>query len=353
MSADAAHREHTLAQAGTYRTAGHAEDALRLVGPLLVQYPGDVEASWVAAMSLCDLSRGEEALRIARQAVTASPQDADAWRLLSVLLTEPTEVAEAIAAGTRAVQLAPLDPYTRAAAGFALSRSPRRRDRKQAIAEAKEMLRLAPGHPGFHVANGQILTRCQRLNDAERAFHEALRLDPGNLAARDGIGAVHDQRGHVLRAYKSWGSVLGERPDDRSLSRDVIYTIGRWARVMVYTGVSFGWVAFAFTFLATDKDPFEASKYTTLAMVLAGLAALFVVGIAVRLVRDRRLARLLWSHHLLRALTGLIGTATYLVAAVLLVLTSPQIASGFALGGALLTSAVATINSVVQRRKDA
>lgn len=343
-------RARAVNQAAAYRSAGRPQDALSAVGPLLNQYPGDLEVSWHAALALNDLGRSDEALALARQVVTACPEEPDAWRLLSVLLTQPSEAKEAIAAATRAVQLAPTDPAVRATAGLAYAGSPRLRDRRKALVEAREMLRLAPGVPGLHVVNGEIQLRCNRINQAERAFNEALRLDPGNTNARNGIGLVHDRRGHALRAYRSWANVLGEQPADRDLSHNVVYSVGRWGSMMTVTGVAYAWCAPAFAYYANAKDPHDAQMGVIVLIGMAALLGLVIVSTAVRLLRDRRLARLLWSHHPGRVVIAVVGSISYAVTTVVLVAASPGLAAGVGLVGALVVTVIAIINNVIQRR---
>lgn len=315
-----------IRQAAAMRLAGRHEEALRLAGQVLVDAPGDVAASWEVAVALGELGRYDEATSVASQAVQAFPESDGAWRLMAAQLAAMRRTTEAINAATRAIQLNPLSADNRAAASLALTYSPRRADRKLAVVQAEEMLRLDPNNPGCHEIHGEVLRRCGRLRQAERAYQQALRLDPGHVEARYGLGLVHDERGHMLRAYRAYAPIVAEQPDAHPISTSLEGATAKWAGLMAFNGVSMSWMLVLCALQLIDpSSPHIAATYRTLMIGLAGLALLVVVSVVVRGLRDRRLARFTWSRQRLDVLAGLVGTVTVFLGVSLMSLVPPSV----------------------------
>lgn len=210
-----------------------------------------------ALLALCladeDSPRLDEAFHLALQAVDLDPENAFSHYTIAFVFFKKKEYQDADRAICKAIELDPNDPDYPAFRGSMLLARNRREEAKQAFLEAlaldpehhqsltllsqiesqlgntEEANRLArqavqnePEDTDAHVARGYSLIYADKPKEAFEAFREALRLDPNNKFARNGL--LHALQLHHffyrgmfrffafmnrLSASLQWGLIIG------------------------------------------------------------------------------------------------------------------------------------------------
>lgn len=173
----------------------------------------------------CELGRAElscghpsEALAAANRALGADPAQEWPHRLASIALNLLGQHEGAVRAARQAVRLAPFawQTHVQLADSLADYPAPRRvrgQLRAEAWAAANRAVELAPLEPDPHCTIGHLLAS-QAAPQAERAFREALRLDPGNARALNGLGLVGMRNGRLVAAAADFGAAAAADPYD-------------------------------------------------------------------------------------------------------------------------------------------
>ncbi|MBL7501447.1 tetratricopeptide repeat protein [Frankia sp. CNm7] len=226
-------------------------DARTRAVALLGEQPDDPQALGLLAQALLGLGEHASALQAAQQVIAASPEDEWGYRLASLAHEGLGQFWYARDAAQRATALAPhFWPAWIQLADTARALSPYGPEAHQAAAEA---LRLAPHEAAVQVTYGVTLMH-RDIGAARSAFEEALRLDPGNAAARNNL-AVLDLRANKFRQAGE-GLIRAAAADPRdTVAQDNL-------RAAVHTAV--GWACVAvFVFIALLAKPLLLQHHVT------------------------------------------------------------------------------------------
>ncbi|OHV58951.1 tetratricopeptide repeat protein [Pseudofrankia sp. BMG5.36] len=169
-------------------------DARARAAALLGEQPDDPRVLCLLAQTLLGLGEHASALQTAQRAIAVSPEEEWGHRLASLAYEKLGQYWFARDAAQRATILAPhrWQAWIQLAdTAHALA------SEHQALHAATEALRLAPHKSAPHVVYGRLLMERDPIR-ARSAFEEALRVEPGDAAARNNL-AVLDLRTNNLR----------------------------------------------------------------------------------------------------------------------------------------------------------
>jgi len=185
--------------------------ALVVVEKAIQTDPSDGDNFALKAFILCSLRRKDEAVKMAEEAVGLNPFSSYAVVARTFVLLQLEKWSEAETWARRALEL---DPDNVTASNF-LAQALRLQNKMQENAEQiAYSLAKAPDNDDTHAAAGwSALQRGERLT-AETHFLEALRLDPNNPLARQGLLESYKARSPLYRVYLSycfWMQRLNEK----------------------------------------------------------------------------------------------------------------------------------------------
>ncbi|HYW11767.1 MAG TPA: tetratricopeptide repeat protein [Longimicrobium sp.] len=174
--------------------------AERLLAQMLEHEPADGPTRAMRALCLAELERWDEATAEARRAVDTEPYLAFCHWALGMVLAGRRRWAEAADAAREAMELEPEngDHYALLARSFV---GMRRWD--DALAAAGQGLEEEPDHPGCANLRALVLQQRGRVDEAEQAFVDAAATDPENAFARAGRGWTALRRGDALEPARA------------------------------------------------------------------------------------------------------------------------------------------------------
>ncbi len=264
-------------------------EAIRLLQRAVAAEPDGVSA-W------CELARAElaydrpfDALHAANVAVGKDPAHEWPHRLASLALSRIGRHAEAVRAAREAVRLEPFAWQTYARLADALHDHPeplwiRGQRANEAWAAALRAVELAPLEADAHCTLGHLLVKSGTREQAEAAFKEALRLDPHNAAALNGLGMAGMSSGPVA-ATADFAAALAADPDNPAARINISAVVWNVTRAAC-------WVLFVLTFVYAPAllliAPFR--------LIVAGvvMAALALLAVRARRRVPRRMQAYLW-----------------------------------------------------------
>src|SRR6184192_91583 len=138
----------------------------------------------------------DSAMRVVEQQIACAPQDMDvrAWR--ARVLAWSGKLPEAEKEYLAILQVSRTDPDNWMGLADVYLRQGNIREALQAINVAEE---LDPKRPDIHAARARALRVAGQRNEARSEFQSALRLDPENTEARDGLISVRRGTQQELR----------------------------------------------------------------------------------------------------------------------------------------------------------
>jgi tetratricopeptide (TPR) repeat protein len=148
-----------------------------------------------------ELRRPADALRSAMQALELDPESDDAFTARAAAYISQQEWAKAEASAREALALNPDNGMAANQLAHALRLQNRLTESEGQIAY---MLTQDPEDADTHVAAGWTALQKGRRSEAERHFLEALRLQPGNENARDGLKEAFRAKSPVYRVYLNY-----------------------------------------------------------------------------------------------------------------------------------------------------
>ena len=179
-----------------------AADALRA--------PGRPERALEArARALHATGRFQEEAAVLREWLALEPAVLEPRLRLAHCFLAMDATEEAVGAIREAIAAGPVDQRLRAELVAALRRLNRA---NQAIVAAREAVAAAPGRASAHLLLGETLLWARRLPAARQAFERALRLDPGQQAARFGLAASEEAPEEPGPALRDVVARLAEGP---------------------------------------------------------------------------------------------------------------------------------------------
>lgn len=266
-------------------SCGRARAALPAVNRALALDPAQEWAHRLASIALSQLDDHEGAVRAARESVRLAPHT---WQAL-------VQLAEALSE----------HPAGRSAAG------PLHAEARWAAGRAIE---LAPLEPEPHTSMGHVLLAHADAHWAAQAFHEALRLNPNDARALNGLGLANLRRGDLASAAGDFGAAAGADPHDDVARRNISAAAWNAARTLTWL-----LLAMAFVLMQAIQLPWLVARC---AAVLICLVAGCLLGVRTWRQVPRSMHRYLRRLPLREPLLG--ATLTLAITSVLL-LTSAAV----------------------------
>lgn len=142
---------------------------------------------------------------------SASAQTADSLRRAAVSLEGQGRWRDAIPVLEQYLRLVPDDAERTRQLGQYLAWAG---DRERGVAMLRRALEHGPSDPATMAALGEVLSWDPAARqEAASLFEQALRLDPGNLTAREGQANLMTWRGEAARALPLYDSILARSPN--------------------------------------------------------------------------------------------------------------------------------------------
>lgn len=214
-----------------FRQGNRAGEALRTVERAIALGPNESRHFALKAMICADLKKESESLSAAGEAVALNPSSSQGFSAKALAHFNVGHWPEAEKAAREALALDPDDSL----AGQVLSHSLRLQNKRIDNREHLElMLGRDPEDDGAHNAAGWAALQSGDRAGAQEHFVEALRINPGNETAREGLLTVFRARSPLFRGY------LGYCFRMQRLSTGM-----RWAVIIgLYFGVKFSGILF-------------------------------------------------------------------------------------------------------------
>ncbi len=191
---------YLLAQCQYHQDGGEAR-ALTTIRDAIGLAPETAPHHALHAQILTDLRKLDEARAAAEQAIALEPGFGEGHNALTYVLLRQERWAEAEASARRALALDADD----ATAANHLAHALRLQNKmEENAAQLRGMLERDPENSATHVSAGWSALQAGRRRDAETHFLEALRLHPGNEAARHGLLEAFKGRSPLYRGYLGW-----------------------------------------------------------------------------------------------------------------------------------------------------
>lgn len=223
---------HQLAVA-QFNQAGKEKTALQTIEHSIGCDPAESDHHAFRAVILNFFSRGKDALVAADEAVSLEPSSSFAFVAKANALMGLSRHAEAETAAREALAL---DPDNSSAANL-LSHALRIQG-KSAENEGRiaAMLARDPEDDDNHVAAGWQALQSGKREDAQKHFMEALRLNPENDSAREGMLEAFKSRSPLYRGYLKWVFWMASQSQARQWAMIIgIYFISRSFRALQNT----------------------------------------------------------------------------------------------------------------------
>lgn len=134
----------------------------------------------------------QKAIENYKKAIAMRPTFYNAYNNLATCYGELKMYPEAIDALEKCIKLKPDDYYAMSNLAVIMMRTGKPDD---ALRFAKQAVDTEPAYVNGHVTYGAMLAMSKRYDDAEHQFNEALRLDPGNVQARENLDRLRAARG--------------------------------------------------------------------------------------------------------------------------------------------------------------
>ncbi len=194
-------------------------------GSLAQRSTGSVSTGELTAlMELLNAGRADEVERRAVDLVRSRPFEGMLWKVLGVSLMRQEK--QALPALRRAAELLPQDPETRANlidelinTGGSLREAGQR---QEAIAAFEEAADLGPKRADAHFCLGRVLLESRRPRRAADSFRNAIAVQPGLVAAHQGLATALRGLGAAAEAQASCERALALAPE----SPDVMLLLG-------------------------------------------------------------------------------------------------------------------------------
>jgi len=163
---------------------GRVSEAIEQLELALEEEPGNMEARGLLADALFSQQAFEPAIRYYREFLAAVPNHAGAIANLAIALAAIGETDAALEQFRRGADVDPANPEAHMNLALALIEHERF---DEATEHARRAAELAPALPAPHDLYGRLLARQGKVDEAIAEFEQVLRLDPGNVAAREAL----------------------------------------------------------------------------------------------------------------------------------------------------------------------
>jgi tetratricopeptide (TPR) repeat protein len=213
------------------RGLGRFDDAERVAREALAAEPEDPDLLAELSATLLAVGRYEEGLSAAAAALAGDPDHEWAYLLHTTHLSWLDRHDEAVERSERTVERDPDSAVAHAHHAFVLNRAGHH---ERALPVARQAVELDPEDADHHVLVGDIATDLKRWRIARQAYHEALRIDPTHIAARQHLATLDSDMlriGPALRGLVEAGSM-----DPRDPLPAEALTQLMWRHVLVHLG---------------------------------------------------------------------------------------------------------------------
>lgn len=245
--------EATLLLADFYLYLGRADDAIKLVAPLM--QTGNAMATALHGRALILAGRLDDARTSLAAGVARHPGEMEVALALADVARLQGDVDVALRAFT---DIAAVNPDSHAA-WFGVGRIQNEKEDVKAARNALDTaIRLAPAANGYHGERATLEALAGNYEDARKAFDEALRLQPDDYLSWTGLGILQLKTGRTAEALESF------------LKAGVIEP--RFARAQLYAGVAYYRLentprAVESLIRATELDPKDPLPFVMLALI--------------------------------------------------------------------------------------
>lgn len=175
-----------------------AAEALKVARQAVSIEPYHPDHRSLEAFALNQLGRTHDAIEAARQAVEMAPDSTMAHTAWAQSYLQQHRWAHAEEQAREALRLQPDSSLASNQLAFALRQQNRMEENAEQL---REMLARDPDDPLTHANAGWSALKLGRMKEADSHFLEALRLEPGNLSAREGLLSSYRARTPFYRLY--------------------------------------------------------------------------------------------------------------------------------------------------------
>jgi len=248
-------RAHLLIEQGRF---AHAENELRGV---LGDDPDSPEAHMLLALCLSERNEYVEATREAEAAIHLAPDSAETHRVHGSVLIDRNRYDEAYEA---LVQSAELDPFQARTFGLLANVSYARKKWQQAADYAEEGLALDPDDPLCANMLTFSLEKLGRVEDALDAANRTLSQHPDDSYAHATQGMAHLHASDYKQAQESFREALRLDPDNELAQQGMINALNSRSFI-------FRWIFKYYTLMARMSTPLQFGLIIGLVVVQRGL----------------------------------------------------------------------------------
>jgi Flp pilus assembly protein TadD len=220
-------RDRVLTEAVRLREAGAAQSAASLLGPLVEECPGDVEAQLLLADIRRELGDTAEAERIVRGVITAEPERAEGWVLLGAVLRDAGDPRRAAEAYVRALSIAPEDLAPRIELAVLLIGLAQATN---AIPLLQYVLNRDPDSAEAHGNMGIALQRLDRLAEAVPHFERAAALNPRDVLLQNNLALALRELGRLDEAEQLLQAAYARKTGDPTTINNLAMVLGDLGR---------------------------------------------------------------------------------------------------------------------------
>jgi tetratricopeptide (TPR) repeat protein len=194
-------------------------DAEQEARAVLRQTPNNSEAHMMLALALLAQGRNAEALQVAQTAVHLAPNVGYTHNILSVVYRQSNNFEAARRASMEAVRLNPLDAGFRANLAEIYVEMERW---TEALNATDEGLRLQPQHVKCLALRGLALVMLGKSAEARPVLDTALSLEPENPLVHTVLGYMHFKQREYSQAFTSYGEALRLNPSNRLAQEGIV-----------------------------------------------------------------------------------------------------------------------------------
>lgn len=199
--------------AALLRESGRADESLKILGPYLASFPGDVEAHRQAGWSQLALDRIVDAHRSAERTLALAPTNPDSHLLMAGALAAQRRYPEARQAVAGAMTYA---PHSGVPFQVAVSIDLRANEVTAGTESlSRRAIELDPHDPDGHRLLGSTLLKLKRFDEARAAFRQALALDPADQAAAGELARADLVQGRTGQAASGFVAALRSDPTNQ------------------------------------------------------------------------------------------------------------------------------------------
>jgi Flp pilus assembly protein TadD len=167
--------------------AGRADEALPHFQVALKRLPERADFHTNYGAALLQLGRVDEAVAEFEAALRLRPDFTEAHSDLALVLLQSGHLTDAAAHYAAVLREVPHDPVAHGNLGYIALQQGRA---EEAVSHYREVVQVSAVEPGAHVNLGHALLRAGRPREAQAEYEAALRLEPGNAAARDALARL-------------------------------------------------------------------------------------------------------------------------------------------------------------------